>query len=179
MRQDEIESIRIWREALRSINSVDGDGNYSEPNRVAVLIPDQTASSVHHETPLLNNRTLPDTFIQRVELPTSPRRTETVLPKIIFSLANLDEVANEVDPGFLKDSLALLLLYHIAMALHRAGILLANQRLLNQAVILYELAQSIISHPGLAWIPGMESIPAIISENKTALLGLFGVPPDE
>jgi hypothetical protein len=95
-----------------------------------------------------------------------------------FSLSENDPMTSGSGAELMNEGLVILVLYHVAVALHRAGISRGIPRLLHESLKFYHSAQSILDQVESPWLSVVtESLSECIVGNVTNLLGFTGSAP--
>jgi hypothetical protein len=171
---EDLQAVRIWKEALRCINTAPRSGCDSRRTGKAAMAED---SCVTGDSSLPELSHLNSSFFQEMALPRPDTRSEKVLPCKIFALSPQAFMELTSPPQSLNDRLAALVLYHIALSFHRAGILSGFQHLLNQSLEFYEMANSILVHVDAPSTADREILSINVSDNIVTLYGLSGTAP--
>jgi hypothetical protein len=180
---DEQAALQLWRDALRSID------NFTQE-----LLP--VAGSMATEATTAGITSVSDTdgergaavadtqqpatdFLQEMTALSLHSQGDTVLPRTFFVLRQSLAGEESLSASQASDILAVIVMYHIALSLHRAGIRSGFQYLLDESRNFYELAHSAISHDELLLSSAdieilsrsiLDSIDALTAMSATALL---------
>jgi hypothetical protein len=149
---DEYVAVRMWRDALSVDNFTQGLFPNANPLVAGATVTETESISNHHaergvavaDTPLPAID-----LLQEMTVPTLDSQGETVLPRAYFSLRRSLAGEDTLSASQASDILAAIIIYHIALSLHRVGIRSGIQHLLDESLTFYELAYSTISHAEL------------------------------
>jgi hypothetical protein len=170
---DEYVALRMWRDALRSIESFT-QGFFPDGGSLvtgATMTEAASLSDNHGERVAVADTPLPATdFLQEMTTPTIDSQSDTVLPRTFFSLRRSLAGEETLSASQASDILAVIVIYHIALSLHRVGIRSGFQHLLDESRSFYELAYSAVSHAELLLsVTDMEILSRSILDNISAL----------
>jgi hypothetical protein len=126
IRADEYVAIHLWKQALKCIN-----GTASPEEALESPSPKSMVSSSKEivSTPFIQEHI--DWFSRLVAIPPACLSLADILPSKVFLLNETSILDDSVCPRVVRDGLAAIVLYHIAVSLHRAGILKGYQYLVN------------------------------------------------
>jgi hypothetical protein len=165
IRGDEYGAIRLWKQALKCIN-----GTSSPEESLESQSPKSMVSSSKEivSTPFIQEHV--DRFSRLVAIPPACLSLAEILPSKVFLLNETSLLDDSVCPRVVRDGLAAIVLYHIAVSLHRAGILKGYQYLVNKSLSFYEHSHAVVLHVGLP--EEMNTLSTCISENVVKVFAL-------
>jgi hypothetical protein len=169
-------AVRIWKRTLTCLSSA---SNPCESDAGTTILNDSEAASYAfcQDDPSEEPPGFSTGYFETLTLPLPTGCPEPTLPQTVFSLneAVMEDGVLAVD--WMNDALAVLVFYHIAVSIHRAGVSCEFQFQLNQSLEFYELAHKILTHTESLWCTRMGNLVTIITEQIVSLYRLSGTAP--
>jgi hypothetical protein len=139
MGEEEYDAVRLWKEALQLINitaSPSTEAPWSGPDSLTEKVNAGSAPNAFTQ----EGSRIDSQLMHPLSAPPSGSRCLQDFPTTIFRLADLVVTDNSYSARAMNDVLATIVVYHIAVSLHRIAILRNLECLLSQSLKLYELA---------------------------------------
>jgi hypothetical protein len=157
MAENEFEALRLWKDALKSINRATNranDDSAAMSGSADVGGCDCEGTAVPYE----DFGAVPS-FISTIVVRSPNSNPKIALPNRVF-LLETSLIFQDIFPAKrVNEALSAVVMYHIAVSLHRGGLLSGFQCLLQQSMDFYGLAHSILSRIKPDFSPaGLEEI---------------------